>query len=73
MKAKKTIEVAIIKANANKVFETSTCSAEERKTLACFVSDVLHSTGNYRGFQYLPSESNINSGFYGKDCRINFF
>jgi hypothetical protein len=45
----------------------------ERKAIARFVSDLLHKTGNYKGFNYLPSETNLHAGFYGLDCRIFFY
>jgi len=74
MKAKKTIMVNEIKELANKMLADSPNEAREKRiAVACFMSDVLDKTRNYRGFCYLPSESNIHSGFYGKDCRINFF
>ena len=74
MKAKKTIEVSEIKSRANTMFELSLPSlTNERKAIATFVEGLLHKTGNYRGFNYLPSESDIHAGCWGKDCRIFFY
>ena len=74
MKAKKTVNVSEIKEKANSMFAISPVEkVDERKAVATFVSDILHRTGNYRGFNYLPSESDIHAGFYGKDCRIFFY
>jgi hypothetical protein len=74
MKAKKTIDLAEIKDKANTMFEVSPIEkVNERKAIATFVSDILHKTGNYKGFNYLPSETNIHAGFYGLDCRIFFY
>ena len=74
MKAKKTINLDEIKDKANHMFEVSPIEkVNERKAIATFVSDILHKTGNYKGFNYLPSETNIHAGFYGLDCRIFFY
>jgi hypothetical protein len=73
MKAKKTIHVQDIKDKANLMFDISPVEkVEERKAIAIFVSDLLHKTGNYRGFIYSSKESDIHAGHYGKDCRIIF-
>jgi hypothetical protein len=69
---RKTIRVNELKEMVNDTLEKSTCSSEARKMLALFLSDVLHKTGNYHGFMYLPSESDIHAGFFGKDGRIEF-
>lgn len=53
-KPRKTIEVKAIVERANSLFLNS---AEEmrdsRKAVQAFVADILHATGNYRGFSYL--------------------
>ena len=74
MRPRKTIEIKKIVERANKYFEDSPDSdIENRKAIAWFVSDILHSSGNYRGFNYLPSESDLNAGHYGKDGRVFFY
>jgi hypothetical protein len=74
MKAKKTIPVAEIKEKANAMLESSIPEfVKERKAIATFVSSILHKTGNYRGFNFLPSETDMHSGCWGKDCRIFFY
>jgi hypothetical protein len=74
MKPTKTIPINEIKDKANTMFAISPIEkVNERKAIARFVSDLLHKTGNYKGFNYLPSETNLHAGFYGLDCRIFFY
>lgn len=70
---RKTIKVSEVVEKANEMLEKSTCDSIGRKMVALFVSDLLHATGNYDGFNYLESESNIHGGHYGKDGRIFFY
>ncbi len=68
---RKTIRISELKEKTNKLLAESKPEAiEGRKAVARFVMDILHETGNYKGFGYLESESDIHVGFYGKDCRI---
>ena len=43
-----------------------------RKSIAIFIADILHESGNYQGFGYLDLSAD-NSGFYGKECRVFFY
>jgi len=74
MKARKTIEIEKLVDDANHYLKTSyDVLSEQRKGVAHFVADILHYTGNYEGFNYLDSESDLNAGMYGKDGRIFFY
>lgn len=72
-----TVSVAYLLEKANHILESSLDEKiEERKMIAVFIADVLHKTGNYRGFGYikLPDEpEDINGGFYGKTGRVFFY
>lgn len=71
--SKKTIPVAFLLEKANNMLEHSTLDlTQARESVAMFVADCLHQTGNYKGFGYLPTETD-KSGFYGKTCRIFFY
>ena len=74
MKPRKTIEITKLVKRANEYFKDSADScAQNRKAIAWFVADILHKTGNYEGFNYLDSESDLNAHMYGKDGRIFFY
>jgi len=71
--SKKTIPVAFLLEKANNMLENSIPElAEARKSVANFISDVLSQTDNYKGFGYLPSETD-KSGVYGKNGRVFFY
>jgi hypothetical protein len=55
--ARKTITVQEVKDRANTMLEFQSTS-EARQAVAVLLESVLHATGNYRGFRYLPSEYN---------------
>ena len=60
---RKTIKVTEILKKANDFLEESHPNLSiERKAIANFTADILHNTGNYQGFNFLPSESNLNFG-----------
>jgi hypothetical protein len=56
-KARKTVEVEKLKRWINGRLDSPTSSREQREELAHLLEHVLHETGNYRGFGYLPSET----------------
>lgn len=58
-KSRKTIEVQKIQRYVNGRLDALT-SREQRRELAHLLEYVLHETGNYRGFGYLPSEYRKN-------------
>jgi hypothetical protein len=51
--ARKTVSVDYLRDTVNKALATSTCGREGREAMNAILCDVLHSTGNYRGFRYL--------------------
>jgi len=52
-KGRKTIEVAIIKADINKQLERQDISESERRALCSFLEHVLFTTNNYAGFNHV--------------------
>ena len=62
---RKTVEVAWLRELVNARLEKSTCSPEVRRGMASVLESVLHETGNYRGFQYLPSANSRNEEVNG--------
>lgn len=72
--SRKTIHVSRIIEKANDFFENShPDKTADRKAVAYFTADILHETGNYKGFNYLESESNLHAGHWGKDGRVVFY
>jgi len=62
--SRKTIDVETVKQMANfKLLETADDMVEGRNAVIVMVEQVLHVTGNYRGFQYLNSNDMLGSGF----------
>lgn len=53
MNKRKTFEIDDLKQMVNSRLKESTCSPDERFAMASILEDVLHRTGNYRGFTYL--------------------
>lgn len=77
--ARKTFSVEELKTAINEILATSTCSPDIRKGHMSALEHVLHSTDNYRGFQYLGAEHvppgqlpGINWGHVG-DYEASFF
>lgn len=61
MAKRKTFSVAELKARVNRMLtESKPEMVESRVTAACLLETVLHETGNYLGFRYLPSELSPN-------------
>lgn len=57
MAKRKTVKIAELKAHANKVFRESQPEfSEGRKHIATFVEDLLHASGQYKGFNYLEAK-----------------
>ncbi len=54
--ARKTIEVGKILRMANHFLAAKNTSADEREGVASFIEAVLHESGNYNGFCYLPAK-----------------
>ena len=54
--SKKTVTVESLKIAINEVLKTSTCSSDIRQGQMNVLENVLHSTGNYHGFQYLSKD-----------------
>lgn len=52
-KRRKTYPIKKLIAKANMALESSKLTPEQRYTLFYFVADILHETGNYRGFNYI--------------------
>jgi len=51
--ARKTIEVEAVRLQVNEMLRNSTCSPDTRRGMCSVLEDILHRTGNYKGFQYL--------------------
>ena len=74
MARRKTISVRRVVEMANHYLEWSEDKfSEERKGVANFVANILHETGNYNGFNYLGTESDIWAGHYGEAGRVFFY
>lgn len=72
--SKKTIPLGTVLEKANNMLANSVPElVAERKAIASFVGDLLHKTGNYKGYGYLATESDLHAGIYGKDGRIFFY
>lgn len=83
--ARKTIEVETLKGLINKRLADKGTAVEARKELASLLSHVLHSTGNYSGFNYLDwmeggvdawrrdGEPADNTPYLGDMSRVVFF
>lgn len=52
-KSRKTFYVESLKNDVNHFLKNSTCSQDRRQGRIDVLQDILHSTGNYHGFQYL--------------------
>jgi len=55
MSNRKTVDVSSTKDKVNEMLKISTCSPDVRQGAINVLEDILHSTGNYRGFRYLNS------------------
>lgn len=71
--ARKTIEVSTVVDICNRAIaythKNGTGTAEERKGF-CFVAEqVLHETGNYKGFRYLDGHEAVLRGEYDDTAR----
>jgi hypothetical protein len=56
--ARKTVEVGALLYRLNYFLASDRSNAEEREVMCQFVEGVLHDTGNYMGFRYLPNKHN---------------
>ena len=56
--ARKTVAVGTLLHRLNYFLASDQSTPEEREVMATFVEGVLHDTGNYRGFRYLPNDHN---------------
>jgi hypothetical protein len=60
-KARKTVTIIELVARANAALEATPNEWwHERDGICLYISAILHDTGNYRGFSYLPSELDSN-------------
>jgi hypothetical protein len=50
---RKTFDVDEYRTMINQSLAISTCSADMRKGMIVMLEEILHQTGNYKGFQYL--------------------
>jgi hypothetical protein len=50
---KKTFNVNEYRTMVNETLAKSTCSADMRQGMITMLEEILHQTGNYRGFKYL--------------------
>jgi hypothetical protein len=87
MSKRKTFPVADIVANANNYFANAKGTRDARLTLQVFVADVLHKTGNYKGFRYLEAKevpagelpgiirnaNDTTASTFPDDSRISFY
>ena len=70
---KKTFPIAALLEKANWMLEHSKDELKEaRESIALFTSDILHQTGNYKGFGFLDL-SKGTKGIYGPDARVFFY
>jgi len=53
MSKRKTVDVSSTKDKVNEMLAVSTCSAGVRQGAINVLENILHETGNYRGFRYL--------------------
>lgn len=68
----KTIQISELKEMVNHCLALNFTGTNGRKAIADLFASVLFKTGNYNGFTYLPTESDIHAGHYGKDGKIRF-
>jgi hypothetical protein len=59
--ARKTVSVDFVRDTVNKALATGYCGADVREGMRAVLCEVLHSTGNYRGFRCL-TESEVPLG-----------
>lgn len=58
---RKTIEVERVKELANKFLDlSSNCQTNERIGVAGLLENILHETGNYKGFNYISGKGIIH-------------
>lgn len=75
---RKTVEIALIKEKANKLFANSTNEMiKEREAVFGFVSNLLTAAGQYKGFGYL-TENQVTKGLtfgviHGPDFKSHEF
>jgi hypothetical protein len=70
---KKTLPIGAILEKANHTLANSIDElSAERKAIANFVSNLLHDSGNYKGFGYLATEKDSHAGCWGESGRIFF-
>ena len=50
---KKTFNVDAFRKSVNHTLAVSDCSVDMRKGMIVMLEEILHQTGNYKGFQYL--------------------
>lgn len=55
--ARKTVTVDYIREMTNSMLANGKGTAQERKAVMIFLEDILHKTGNYKGFYYLGVDS----------------
>lgn len=55
--ARKTVDVDAIRIKTNDMLALSTCSPDVRQGMIAVLTEILHSTGNYRGFSYLEAHN----------------
>lgn len=68
IKTRKTILVSQIRDKANKFFlESSNENTQGRLAMITFLENLLHDTGNYRGFGYLDKKDVMTNSTYGID------
>lgn len=53
--ARKTVEVGTLLYRVNYFLKGNRSTADERDVMAAFIEGVLHDTGNYWGYAYLPA------------------
>ena len=54
--ARKTFDVEALKTEVNRRNQESTCNADKRAGWNSMLEEVLHSTGNYKGFGFLTPD-----------------
>lgn len=70
--ARKTIEVGKILRMANHYLAAKNTTADEREGVASFIEAVLHESGNYHGFCYLPAKDYPDEVVYSGTRRFYY-
>lgn len=86
MRKRKTVGIAGIKAEVNRLIALPITTRETRKTLGVFLANLLMETGNYHGFNYIEwaqeggferwqkdGEPKDNTTYLGDQTRVFYY